>query len=129
MSGLKTPVLLGGLYALTVCMHLWLLYGVWVAPYIAHDEVQYCLSGENIRAGRGMMMRGGFASTVPPLYPLFVAVGHSVPWNPRLALFIMSVLAVCALLFPAYWIARDIGLTLPLSAVAALSASFLPQTF
>src|SRR5690348_5708023 len=88
---LNTPALLIVLYIITVLLHGWLLYGVRVAPYIAHDEVQYCMIGENIRAGHGFTMRGTFATTAPPLFPLFVALGHSLLPNARLGLFFISV--------------------------------------
>jgi hypothetical protein len=126
---LSTPALLIVLYIITVLLHGWLLYGVRVAPYIAHDEVQYCMIGENIRAGHGFTMRGTFATTAPPLFPLFVALGHSLLPNARLGLFFISVLAICTMLFPAFLIARDFGLTRPLDAAAALAATFLPSTF
>jgi hypothetical protein len=128
-SRLGTPGLLLILYVFAVVMHGWLLYGVWVAPYIAHDEVQYCLIGENIRAGHGFTMRGAFASTAPPLFPLFVAFGHSLLPNARLGLYLLSVLAICTMIFPLFLIGRDLGLTRALAAGAALAATFLPATF
>jgi hypothetical protein len=129
LFGRNELTILFACYAVSVLLHVWLLYGVWVAPYIAHDEVQYCLTGENIRAGRGVLTRGEFATSFPPLFPLFVALGHSIPYSPRLGLFVLSVLAICSLLFPMYRIGRYFGLSPELSVAAALSASFLPQTF
>ena len=129
MERRRILTLLGSLYVVTAAVHGWLLSGVWIAPYIAHDEVQYCMIGENIRAGHGFLMRGTFASTAPPLYPLFVALGHSLAGNPRVGVYILSVLTICALLFPAYLIGRDLTLSAPLAAAGALAATFLPQTF
>jgi len=128
-TSIRTPALLMALYVFTVLTHLWLLHGVWVAPYIAHDEVQYCLTGENVRAGHGFMMRGAFPSTVPPLFPLFVALGRSLSENPRLSLFVLSVLVVCTLLFPVYLMCRDLGLGNASAATVALISTLLPQTF
>src|ERR1044071_8345996 len=108
MDRRRTAALLSALYVVTAMAHAWFLRGVWVAPYIAHDEVQYCIIGENIRAGHGFVMRGAFASTAPPLYPLFVALGHSLPGNPRFGVYLLSILAVCTLLFPAYLTAREL---------------------
>ena len=74
-------------------------------------------------------MRGSFASTAPPLFPLFVAFGHSLLPNPREGLFFASVLVICTMLFPAFLIGRDLGLTRLPAVVAALAATLSPTTF
>ena len=129
MDARRTRILLAALYLLTAALHARLLWGVRVAPYIAHDEVQYCMIGENIHAGNGFVIRGLFASTAPPLYPLFVALGDSLPGDARVNVYILSVLVICTLLFPVYAIAREFGLDAPVAAAAAFTATFLPQTF
>ena len=117
------------LYILAVLVHIWLLKDSTVAPYIARDEVQYALLGENLRAGHGFLMRGVFHPTSPPLFPLFVALGHSLAPQPRTGFFFLSVFTICLTLLPVYGIARYIDLSKQESALVAAATSVMPQTF
>ena len=122
------PTLLA-LYICSVLFHIWLLKSSTVVPYVAHDEVQYALLGENLRAGHGFLMRGAFHSTAPPLFPLFVALGHSLASHARAGFFFLSVFTICLTLLPVYGIARHIDLSQKESVLIAGATSVMPQTF
>jgi hypothetical protein len=112
-------------YLAIVVFSIWLLYPSTLVPHIFPDEIHYCVTGENIRWGNGYSLRGAFSVTVPPLQPLFIALVHSFSTEPRMIFFIISVLIMCAALFPCYALARDAGLAhweaMALGCVAVLS--------
>src|ERR1700733_13327662 len=76
------------LYLASTAVHLYLLRGAFRFPHISSDEVQFAMTGENIRLGRGYTLRGTFNSTLPPAFPLFVALAHSDAPDPRAGLFV-----------------------------------------
>lgn len=122
-------ILLPALYVITVIVHILALYPASLTSHVASDEVQYALTGENIRLGNGYTLRGQFSSTIPPLYPLLVALGHSIGENPRLSFFILSVLVMSLVLIPAYLFAKELGLDRLESYILSLAAAFVPHTF
>lgn len=133
LSGLRSPLriaaLLAVIYLAAVALHLILLRDAFRFPHISSDEVQYAMTGENIRMGHGFMLRGQFNSTLPPVFPAFIALAHSADANdPRLAMFILSCFLMCASVFPAFAMARTIGLDDVPSLLLAASAGMLPHT-
>ena len=116
-------------YAASIIGHLILLRDAFRFPNIASDEVQYALTGENLRLGNGFEMRGQFNSSLPPVYPAFVAIARSIGPDPRVSLFVLSTLIMCSAIFPVFLLAGRIGLDANTSATLALAASFLPHTF
>lgn len=128
-GGLRTATILVFIYLFSVGVHYSLLYSVTAAPYVGSDELQYSITGENLRSGNGYMFRGAFYATAPPVFPLFVALGHSLSENHRQGVFILSVFTVCSLLFPVFLICRHLDFSGSTPYLTALAASFLPQTF
>ena len=116
------------LYLATVVLHWPLLFPITAVPSVFPDEVHYCITGDNIRWGNGYTMRGQFSGTVPPLVPLFVAATHSLGTHSRLAHFLLSTLIMCAGMFPVYWLARHLKLSVSLSAMVAVAAGMSPCT-
>jgi hypothetical protein len=117
------------LYLLSTALHLYLLRGAFRFPHISSDEVQFAMTGENLRLGRGYTLRGSFNSTLPPAFPLFVACAHSAAPDPRAGMFVLSCFLMCSAIFPAFVLGKMIGLDATLAAILATAASLLPHTF
>jgi len=116
-------------YAVSIVGHLILLRDAIRFPNLSSDEVQYAMTGENLRLGHGFELRGQFNSSLPPAYPAFIALARSTGPDPRVSLFVISTLIMCSAIFPIFLLARRIGLDANTSAILALAASFLPHTF
>jgi hypothetical protein len=74
----KAGALLTLIYICCVLVHIWILWEPSLFPHISSDEVQYSAVGESLRNGRGYTAHGGFHSSIPPLYPVLIALAHSV---------------------------------------------------
>lgn len=120
--------LLAFVYAASVVLHVRALAFQAGFPLLATDEAQYVAVGENLRLGRGFTVRGEFHSGLPPLYPAFVAAAHSTGSDPRMSALIWSCAVMSLALFPAYRLARSIGLDRVLAGLAATATVVLPNT-
>ncbi len=116
------------IYVFSVTLHFVSLRRAAEFPLLATDEVQYISVGENLRLGQGFTTRGEFHTGLPPFYPLFVALAHSVGSNARSSALIFSCIAICLVVFPAYGLARHIGLDRRSAYLLAAAAAFLPHT-
>jgi len=112
----------------TVALHLILLRDAFRFPHISSDEVQYAMTGESIRMGHGFTLRGQFNSTLPPVFPAFIALAHSAGPDPRLGMFILGCFVMCSAVFPVFAMARTCGLDDATAMVLAASAAMLPHT-
>ena len=121
-------MLLAGLYLLTALLHIVMLWRAFEFPIFCTDAVVYVSLAENIRHGAGFLARGVLNSSSAPLYPIFLAVLHSLRSNPRAAAFVGSCLAISLSVFPCYWLARRVGLEQPTSFLMAAAGGFLPHT-
>jgi hypothetical protein len=124
-----TPALLLAVYLVSTALHLYLLRNAFQFPNISSDEVQFAMTGENIRLGHGYMLRGQFNSTVPPVFPLFIALAHSLGTDPRAAMFVLSCFLMCSVIFPVYALGKAIGLDAGAASILGAAASILPHTF
>src|SRR5690606_20144441 len=99
-------------------------------PHISSDEVQYALTGENLRLGRGFTLRGEFNTSSPPLFPLFVAAAYSLGGDPpREAMLIASSFAMSLAIFVAFPLARRLGIRRDSAYVLAAAIGMAPHTF
>jgi hypothetical protein len=128
-GALRTPALLVVVYLATTSLHLYFLRDTFRFPHISSDEVKYCSTGESIRLGRGYTLRGEFNSTAPPVFPAFIALAHSIGPDPRVAMFLLSSLLMCSVVFPAFALGKVFGLDTPTATILAAAASVLPHTF
>jgi len=128
----KTPpppwVWLVAIYVISVALHFVTLRHEAEFPLLATDEVQYISVGENLRLGQGFTTRGEFHTGLPPFYPLFIAFAHSVGSSARTSALFLSCIAICLVVFPAYGLARHIGLGRRSAYLLAAAAAFLPHT-
>lgn len=109
-------------------VHVPLLWTGATFPHIASDEVQFVMTGENIRLGNGFVMRGQFNDSLPPLFPLFVAMVHSIS-ETRAAFLVIACLLMCSAMFPVFYLARYMGLDILSARLLAAAAGLLPHTF
>jgi hypothetical protein len=116
------------LYLVVAITHILFFRTAYQFPHLCTDAVQYVTTAENIIRGHGYTIRGIFNTTCPPLYPLFLAVGFSMGPEPRATVFVLSCLAISAVIFPIYWLSRLLRMGRFVSAVLALAAGFLPHT-
>jgi hypothetical protein len=116
------------IYVVAVFVHFACLKPQSAFPLLATDEAQYISVGENLRLGHGFTTRGEFHAAMPPLYPLFIAFAHSWGSSPRISALWFSCFAICLAVFPAYALARRVGLNQPISYLLAAAAVFLPST-
>jgi hypothetical protein len=121
-------VWLVAIYFIGVALHFVSLRREAEFPLLATDEVQYISVGESLRLGHGFTTRGEFHTGLPPFYPLFVAFAHSVGSNPRASALLFSCIVICLVVFPAYGLARYIGLDRRSACMLAAAAAFLPHT-
>jgi hypothetical protein len=128
-SAVPTLAILIAVYFLSSAAHLYLLRNSFRFPNISSDEVQFALTGENIRLGHGYTLRGQFNSTLPPIFPLFIALAHSAGPDPRAAMFVFSCVLMCSVVFPVYSLGKLIGLDKGDAVILAAAASLLPHTF
>ena len=117
------------LYLVTVLLHIVMLWHAFEFPIYCTDAVVYVSLAESIRHGTGYLARGALNSSVPPLYPFFLAILHSLGNNPRVYAFIGSCVAISLGEFPCYWLARRLGLDKPSSFLLTAACGFLPHTF
>jgi hypothetical protein len=118
------------IYVAVVLLHVWALDGASRFPHIPSDEVQFAMTGENIRLGKGFTLRGEFNTSSPPLFPLFVAAAYSLGGDqPRESMLIASSLAMCLVVFIAFNLARLLGIRRDSSYVLAGAAAMAPHTF
>ena len=116
------------IYFVAVFVHFACLKPQSVFPLLATDEAQYISVGENLRLGHGFTTRGEFHAAMPPLYPLFIAFAHSFGSSPRISALWFSCFVICLAVFPAYALARHVGLDQPISFLLAVAAVLLPNT-
>lgn len=121
-------VWLVAIYVTSVALHFVTLRHEAEFPLLATDEVQYISVGENLRLGHGFTTRGEFHTGLPPFYPLFIAFAHSVGSNARTSALIFSCVVIGLVVFPAYGLARHIGLDRRSAYLLAAAAAFLPHT-
>src|SRR5258708_2830678 len=121
-------VWLVAIYVISVAVHFVSMRRAAEFPLLATDEVQYISVGENLRLGHGFTTRGEFHTGLPPIYPLFVAITHSVGSNARASALFFSCVVICLAVFPAYGLARHIGLDRRSAYLLAAAAAFLPHT-
>jgi hypothetical protein len=129
LRAVPTPAILVAVYFLSSAAHLFLLRNAFRFPNISSDEVQFAMTGENVRLGHGYDLRGQFNSTVPPVFPLFIALAHSTGPDPRAAMFVFSCFLMCSVVFPVYVLGKLIGLQSGDAVILAGVASLLPHTF
>ena len=115
-------------YAVAVGTHLWVLWPGAQFPHISSDESQYAMTGENVLHGNGYSLRGEFNASLPPVVPMIVALAHGVGETPRQAMFVTACLLMCAAVFPAFLLARRIGLGMGEALLISAAAGFLPHT-
>jgi hypothetical protein len=125
---MRKRVLLVAIYVICVVLHFASLRHEAEFPLLATDEVQYISVGDNLRLGHGFTTRGEFHTGLPPFYPLFVAFTHSLGSDARTAALLLSCIVVCLVVFPAYGLARHIGLDRRSAYLLAAAAAFLPHT-
>ncbi|MGE5534721.1 MAG: hypothetical protein ACM3W7_04310, partial [Acidobacteriota bacterium] len=114
---------------MSVLFHLLVLYQASTIPHIFVDETHYAVTSQNVRAGHGYSLRDAFSHTVPPLQPLFIAAVQTLSHDSQTLFFVASVLVMCASLFPAYYLALEIGLGWRMASAFGLCASLNPHTF
>ena len=124
----RPGALLALIYVLCTLVHIWLLWEPSLFPHISSDEVQYSAVGESLRAGRGFTVHGGFHPSIPPLYPALIALAHSIGPDPRASMLVAGCLVMCAAVFPAFAIARYLGIGWGSAHLLAAAAAFLPHT-
>lgn len=115
-------------FLFTLAIHFQQLKNAYQYPIFATDAVQYVDTAENLSLGRGYQFRGNFNTSLPPLYPLFLAVGHKLPGDPRTNVFLLSIFAMGAIVFPAFGLAQRLGFPADISLVLAAASGFLPHT-
>jgi hypothetical protein len=116
------------IYFVAVFVHFICLKPQSVFPLMATDEAQYISVSENLRLGHGFTTRGEFHAAMPPLYPLFIAFAHSWGSSPRISALWFSCFVICLAVFPAYALARRVGLNQPISCLLAAAAVLLSNT-
>lgn len=115
-------------FLFTLAVHFQQLKDAYQYPIFATDAVQYVGTAESLSQGRGYQLRGNFNTSLPPLYPVFLAVGHLMPGDPRTTVFFLSILVMATMVFPAFGLARRLGFPTDVSLVLASAAGFLPHT-
>lgn len=118
------------IYLVVSLLHVWALDDASRFPHISSDEVQYALTGENIRAGRGFTLRGELNTSSPPLFPLFVAAAYSLGRDqPRKSMLIASSFVMSLAVFIAFPLARYLGVRRACAYVLAAAVGMSPHTF
>jgi hypothetical protein len=87
------------------------------------------LTADNVRLGKGYTLRGHFNDSLPPAYPVFVALADSFAADPHIPMLVLSSAAMCLAVFPVYKLARLVGLREREAVLLAAAAAVLPHTF
>lgn len=125
-----TPVrILLVIYMASVLLHIALLWRASAFPFFASDAVQYALTADNLSLGKGYTLRGHFNDSLPPAYPVFVAIALSIPADPHVPMLVLSSIAISLAIFPIYKLSRLVGLRQQESVLLAAAAAVLPHTF
>src|ERR1700682_6334343 len=124
---MQKRIWLVAIYVICVALHFVSLRHEAEFPLLGTDEVQYISVGENLRLGHGFTTRGEFHTGLPPFYPLFVAFTHSFGSDARTSALLFSCIAVCLVVFPAFGLARHIGLDRRSASLLAAGAAFPPH--
>jgi hypothetical protein len=125
----NTIILLLAIYVISLTLHVALLWRPSAFPFFASDAVQYAMTGENLRLGKGYTIRGYFNKSLPPVYPAFVALAHSISVEPRVPMLVLSSAIMSLALFPIYKLVRFVGLQRREAIILGAAASVLPHTF
>ena len=124
----RPAVALAGLYLSAVLVHIFLLREAALTPHISSDEVQYALTGDNIRSGKGYTLRGQFNASNPPLFPILVAAAHSMGPDLRASMLVIASLVMCSAIFPLYLLARYVEVQFLPALLLSAAAAMLPHT-
>jgi Dolichyl-phosphate-mannose-protein mannosyltransferase len=117
------------LYVAIVVAHLLAFRDSYEYPQYVTDAVQYVTTAQNIAAGNGYTIRGQFNTTNPPLYPAFLALTISQKNDPMWPAFVWQTILMGLIVFPAFSLARQTGLSFSVSAILSAAAGMLPHTF
>ena len=118
----RRQLLLLVLYLAIVLAHVFTFRHSYEFPYFVTDAAQYVTTGQNIAAGHGYTVRGQFNSTNPPLYPAFLSVVISQSDDPMWPAFVWQCIVIGLVVFPAFAMAREVGLEPPVSILLAAAA-------
>ncbi len=114
------------LYGVNVFSLMRLDMGV-IYPYYLPDEAEYALVGQNLLTQHAFRYQGLFPTLIPPLYPLLVALerlltAHSLSTFP---MSLLNHLIMEAVIFPAYALARRLGVSRALAILVAVAAAWV----
>lgn len=117
------------LYVASALLLLRLDTGV-IYPFYLPDESQYAVVGQNLLTLHAFRYEGQFPLLVPPLYPLLVALGRALSGVGGMSTWLAAALnhfIMCAVIFPAYALARQLRLARGPALLIALAAAWVPN--